>query len=105
MAVARPGLGRNVAGMSDNIIRFPGAAPAARPEAEVRGPDGLSEEQRKAAQIVLSGLPFVVIGLKTTEQGADFFTAVHGDPGDLRNALPHLAGVIERAFARKNIVQ
>lgn len=93
--------------MSDKIIRFPGAAkaPAAKPEAEAKGPDGLTEEQRKAAQIVLSGMPFVVIGLKSTDKGADFFTAVHGDHTDLRNALSHLPGVIERAFARKGITQ
>lgn len=95
--------------MSDNIIRFPGPAktppPAAKPEAEATGLDGLTEEQRKAAQIVLSGMPFVVIGLKSTDKGADFFTAVHGDHTDLRNALPHLNGVIERAFGRKGIIQ
>lgn len=96
--------------MSDKIIRFPGAkaaepkaAPPEAPAAAQPGPDGLTDEQRKAAQIVLSGMPFVVVGIKPTDRGADFFTAVHGDHTDLRNALPHLAGVIERACSRKGI--
>lgn len=96
--------------MSDNIIRFPGAAkapaqppPAAKPEADAKGPDGLTDDQRKAAQIVISGMPFVIIGIKPTERGADFFTAVHGDATDLRNAQQHLEGVISRAFDRKGI--
>lgn len=102
----------SVAGMSDKIIRFPGAAakpgaaPAPRPPAagqEEAPADGLSDEQRKAAQIVLSGMPFVLVGIKPTDRGADFFTAVHGDHTDLRNAQPHLAGVIERAYSRKGI--
>lgn len=90
--------------MHDNIIRFPGVAKAPAATPEVAGPDGLTDEQRKATQIVLSGMPFVVVGLKSTDKGADFFTAVHGDHTDLRNALPHLAGVIERAFGRKGIL-
>lgn len=92
--------------MSDKIIRFPGAAKAPAPapaEDETKGPDGLTEEQRKAAQIVLSGMTFVLVGIKPSERGADFFTAVHGDHTDLRNAQDHLAGVIARAYSRKGI--
>lgn len=96
--------------MSDKIIRFPGAAgaktpptPAPAPAAADAGPDGLSEDQRKAVQIVLSGMPFVLVGIKPTDRGADFFTAVHGDHTDLRNAQDHLPGVIERAYGRKGI--
>ena len=95
--------------MSDKIIQFPGQAAAKSaaptPPGEASGPDGLSEDQRKAIQVVLGGMPFVLIGIKSTDRGADFFTAVHGDHTDLRNALPHLAGVIDRAYARKGIVQ
>lgn len=100
----------------DKILQFPGGGkPDGKPKAKAKGraeeplapaaigPDGLSEDQRKAVQVVLSGMPFVIIGIKATERGADFFTAVHGDPGDLRNALPHLGGVIDRAFARKGL--
>jgi hypothetical protein len=95
--------------MSDKIIRFPGSAGAkqqpvaAAPDAEQPGPDGLTEDQRKAVQIVLSGMPFVLVGIKPTDRGADFFTAVHGDHTDLRNAQDHLPGVIERAYSRKGI--
>jgi hypothetical protein len=92
----------------DKIIRFPG--PAKRPKeptppATPPGPEGLSEDQRKALGIVAEGMTFVCIGIRPTDRGADFFTAVHGDAGELRNALDHLPGVIERAFARKGVVK
>lgn len=109
------------AGMPDDpkVIRFPGlanakpatakskeAAPqpdASVPDAPAIGPDGLTEDQRKAVQVVLGGMSFVLIGIKPTDRGADFFTAVHGDAGELRNAQPHLDGVIARAFSRKGL--
>lgn len=95
----------------DKILKFPGAAkrsevPAkstAKGDAPAVGADGLNEDQRKAMQIVLSGMPFVLVGIKPTPSGADFFTAVSGEPSDLRNAQDHLGGVIERAFSRKGI--
>ena len=102
----------------DKILRFPGAntrpveksgrpnlkTPEPRPTPTVAaGPDGLTEDQRKAMQIVLSGMSFVVIGIKPSGGGADFFTAVQGDPAELRNAQDHLGGVIERAFSRKGL--
>ena len=96
----------------DKIIKFPGAAkrpdvaptkPAPKGEAPAVGADGLNEDQRKAMQIVLSGMPFVLVGIKATGGGADFFTAISGEPSDLRNAQDHLGGVIERAFSRKGI--
>jgi hypothetical protein len=93
---------------SDKIIRFPGkdagkkgADPKGTPPEDALA--GLSEEQRKAIGIVLSGTAFVVVGIKPSERGADFFTAVAGDHTDLRNAQPHLAGVIERALSRKGV--
>lgn len=91
--------------MNDKILRFPGARRAAAPPPAPVPPDlaHLSDDQRKAVQIVLSGMPFVAVGIQPTERGADFFTAVHGEPTDLRNAQPHLHGVIERAFARKGL--
>lgn len=110
--------------MSDDpkVIRFPGAAaraprpapakadkPADRPadesatDAGTVGPDGLTDEQRKGIQVILGGMSFVLVGIKPTDRGADFFTAVHGDAADLRNAQGHLDGVIARAFARKGI--
>lgn len=97
----------------DKIIRFPGGGPAADSKAKGKagkaaaaepvGPDGLTEEQRKAVQLVLSGMSFVLVALKPSERGADFYTALHGDPTDLRNAQPHLAGVIERLYSRKGL--
>lgn len=95
--------------MTDKIIRFPGAGlksaatPAAAPATPATGPDGMSDEQRKAIGIIISGMPFVLVGIKGTDRGADFFTAVAGEASDLRNAHPHLAGVIERAFERKGL--
>jgi hypothetical protein len=96
---------------NDKVIRFPGfgskPAPAKSaaeaPAAPILGPDGLTDDQRKAIQLVLSGNSFVMVALKPTDRGADFFTAVHGDHTDLRNAQPHLDGVIERALSRKGI--
>lgn len=98
----------------EKILQFPGAGKrpeaAAKPPAKgdkaekpVVGADGLTDDQRKAMQIVLSGMPFVLIGIKPTGGGADFFTAVSGEATDLRNAQDHLGGVIDRAFARKGI--
>ena len=107
--------------MSDDskVIRFPGAfgkaakstpsttakpAPAAMAaDPAALGADGLTDEQRKGIQIILGGMTFVLIGIKPTERGADFFTAVHGDATELRNAQGHLEGVIARAFSRKGI--
>ncbi len=108
--------------MGDKVIQFPGAAGRQPPEPEKpsRGKkaakgeaagepiapidtQNLSDDQKKALQIVLSGLPFVAIGIKPSESGADFFTAVHGEATDLLNAAPHLAGVIERALSRKGL--
>lgn len=99
----------------DKILRFPGSAARPDPKAETKtkaakaaeptatGADGLTEDQRKAMQIILSGMSFVVIGIKPTGGGADFFTAVQGDPTELRNSQDHLGGVIERALSRKGI--
>ncbi len=110
--------------MDDKIIKFPGGADKpggkpAKPDKSARksanssegklpvsrpvDPANLSEDQKKALQIVLSGMTFIAVGIKPTDSGADFFTAVHGEPTDLRNAAPHLPGVIERAYERKGM--
>lgn len=99
--------------MNDNIIQFPGAGGQ---EADDTGNDqvspegsgatgipGLTADQEKAIQIVMEGMSFVVVGIKPTESGADFFTAIHGQRQDLANAGPHLDGVIQRAFERLGI--
>jgi hypothetical protein len=98
--------------MDDKIIRFPGGKSAepsasdAKPAGDASAPlatEGLTEDQRKAIGIVLSGMAFVMVGIKPTERGADFFTVVTGDATDLRNAQPHLAGTIDKAYARKGV--
>ena len=108
--------------MSDekpNVIQFPGGQPEepSKPEQEEAastspsgGPLGgllggqLSPDQEKALQIIMSGMSFVCLGIKPTESGADFFTAVDGDAGELSDAQPHLDGVIERAMRRKGLI-
>lgn len=95
--------------VTDKIIRFPGRQSPAEPPTPPAPPappglEALSEEQRKALQVILSGMAFVCVGIRPTESGADFYTAVQGDATDLRNALPHLGGVIERAFARRGLL-
>jgi len=94
----------------DNIISFPGPGDARRGEDQISeagdgsvGIPGLTADQEKAVQIVLSGMSFVCIGIKPEGDGADFFTAIHGQREDLMDAGPHLGGVIERAYQRKDL--
>lgn len=72
------------------------------------GPDGvpvpLSPDQQKAMQLIMSQVSFVMVGLKPTAIGCDFFTAVHGDKTDLSNASDELGNVIGRALSRKGII-
>ncbi len=107
--------------MSDEkIIRFPGgangkpkpkgtakdAAPPAAPATAAGGvPDlhALTPDQKKAMEIVLSGMAFVMVGIRPTPSGADFWTALQGEPADLRNAQSSLDSVISRAYVRKGI--
>lgn len=94
----------------DKIIRFPGPAKPAKPAdsapppaAAAVGADGLTDDQRKAIQLILSGMSFVLVAIKPTDKGADFYTALHGDHAELRNAQEHLPGVIERLYTRKGL--
>ncbi|MDA3960939.1 MAG: hypothetical protein PF961_09130 [Planctomycetota bacterium] len=99
----------------DKIIAFPGVGDAgdqeqARGEEDISVPGtgtvgipGLTADQEKAVQIVLSGMSFVCVGIKAAGDGADFFTAIHGKREDLREAGPHLGGVIDRAFERRDV--
>jgi hypothetical protein len=105
-----PAAGKNTSKTSDKSVDkkaaesapIPGA-PGGLSDSIPGNTDGLNEDQRKALQIVLSGMPFVMVGIKPTQSGADFFTALHGEATDLRNAADHLPGVIERAYDRKGI--
>jgi len=69
------------------------------------GIPGLSADQEKAVQLALSGLGFVMVAIKPTDGGADFFTAVHGDADQIAAAHPHLDGVIERALRRHGVIE
>lgn len=72
-------------------------------------PNEIPEQVLKAMGIIQAGadggMAFVVIGIKPAPTGGDFYTAIYGDHGDLRNALDHLPGVIERAYTRHGITQ
>lgn len=100
----------------DKVIQFPGSAGDAGTRSQmpadeqVSGPGqgalgipNLTQDQEKAFQIAIDGMSFVMIGIKPTDSGADFFTAVHGQRDDLANAADHLDGVIRRAFDRYGI--
>ena len=94
---------------SHNVIRFPGLDPKHQeaqtddiPVDKMTSPmPALTQAQEKAMQVILSGMSFVLVGVKPTDSGADFFTAVDGEADDIVNALPHLDGVINRAVERK----
>ena len=93
--------------MSDKIIKgnFGKPEPEAPVPAEGQHFDehNLTPDQRKAIGVILSGTAFVFIGIKPGESGADFFTALHGEPADLRNAQEHLPGVIQRLYDKRGI--
>jgi len=110
-----------------NIIKFPGAQPISdekpgptlteeqagmiermppgNPTEYLPTVDGtkLKPDQAKAIALVLGGYNFILVAVEPTQQGADFFTALHGDHADMRNALPHLDDVIRRLYLRKGI--
>jgi len=94
----------------DRVIAFPGGTASPRRDEQVSEPGpgdvgipGLSADQEKAIQIVLSGMSFVCIGIKPAGDGADFYTSLHGKRGELHDAGPHLDGVIQRAYERRDI--
>ena len=90
--------------MNENIINFPGGA--GRNDKDASEPfsgDPDNAARTKAMHIIMSGMDFVCIGVRPTDDGADFFTAV-ADSGDtLRDAEPHLPGVIGRALDREGL--
>lgn len=67
-------------------------------------PVNLTTQQQKAIGCIMSGMPFVFIGIKPSDSGVDFFTALHGEDADLRNAQDHLPGVIQRLYVREGIL-
>lgn len=95
----------------DKIIQFPGAdesgsdhdTPVSGEGSGATGIPGMSADQEKAIQIAVDGMSFVMVGIKPTDNGADFFTAIHGKRGELADAAPHLDGVIQRALSRMGV--
>ncbi len=82
------------------ILQFPGQFSAETKDQPTKTPEEYTPEQLKAAGIAVDGMSFVMVGIKPTATGADFFTAIHGKEDDIYNALPHLEGIIERAAHR-----
>jgi hypothetical protein len=67
-------------------------------------PVNLTQQQQKAIGCIMSGMAFVFVGIKPTNTGADFFTTLHGEDTDLRNAQDHLPDVIQRLYVREGIL-
>jgi len=71
-------------------------------------PQELPADIRKAAGILQAALEdqmaFVIIGIKPSNDGADFYTAAYGEPGDLRNAYDHLPDLIQKLYVRKKLL-
>jgi hypothetical protein len=102
-----------------NIIMFPGRPLTAKDEQDLdneaksakpsqNGPNLRTQEAIQKAVGILNGaatgdLSLVVIGIRPTQNGADFFTALFGDAADLRNAQPELAAVIDRLYTRSGL--
>ena len=78
---------------------------------QMQNPDGslgpkipMSKAQLKAMQLIMQGMTFVFVGLKPTQTGADFFTAVHGEHTDLRNASDEIPNIVARALHKEGII-
>jgi hypothetical protein len=59
--------------------------------------------QQRAMAFILSGKAFVFIAMEPTATGSDFFSAVHGDPAELRAAEDHLPELIHNAYIRYGV--
>jgi hypothetical protein len=113
----------------NKIIMFPGHKPTAgnpdpgnpkqpspptfqaNPPMQIPLPGGameLSPDVEKAMHIIMDSqcgeMSFVIVGIRPTDQGADFYMAAHGDPGDLRNAYDHLPGRIAKLYSKKGLL-
>jgi hypothetical protein len=113
--------------MNEKILQFPGAPkktrerkpktpPAQAVEMEQTTPQrfsppgdgslglpGLTQDQEKAVKMILSGMPFVILGIRPTDTGADFFTAIDGPKQDLRNASGHIPHIIAQALDKAGL--
>lgn len=95
-----PGLSQD---QGEAIERMPTAGNPATFLPTIDG-EKLTLDQAKAVALVLSGQAFVMVSIVPTQRGADFFTAMHGDQADLRNARQHLGDVIDRLYTRKGLL-
>lgn len=74
-------------------------------------PQSITDDQKKAINLILSGMPFISITMretfseddKETVTGCDFLTSMGGDKNVLRNAKQHIEGVIMRLYDKYNI--
>jgi len=104
--------------MNDKIIYFPGWEPkVASQESENSDNDDVildildfdegpefAPEQQKALNILNSGVSFVMIGIKPTDTGADFFNAIYfKDKSDISNCIDFLPNIINKACSKKGI--
>ena len=67
------------------------------------GLPGLTQDQEKAVKMILSGMPFVILGIRPTDTGADFYTAIDGQTQDLRNASGHIPHIIAQALDKAGL--
>lgn len=93
----------------DNVIMFPGVK---KNDEEVLIPPPqiengqiiLSQAQQKAMNIVVSGMPFIVIGILPTGNGADIFSSLGGNKEELIKVYNKLGEILERAYEKENLL-
>jgi hypothetical protein len=82
---------------------------APKPKAEpqpldiVQGVDMAKPGTEEQGMAILAGTSFIFIGLKPSDKGMDFYTAMHGDPADLSMVQDDLPDVIGRLYTKKGI--
>lgn len=76
----------------------------------------LSQDQQKAVSLAISGMPFVMIAMRPTQNegatksdaasatGSDIYTAIHGDKDTLRGMKDQFEGVLERQYKKRGII-
>ena len=91
----------------DNIIEFPvfkKPEEILRPPKVIDGQIQLSQAQQKAVNIVISGMPFIVVGILPTVGGADIFSALGGNKEELIKVYHKLGEILERAYEQENLL-
>jgi hypothetical protein len=91
----------------DNVIMFPGFKKnevAIPPPQVIDGQIQLSQAQQKAMNIIISGMPFVVIGIYPIRNGADIFSSLGGNKEELIKAYDKLGEILERAYEKENLL-